>query len=105
MHAIRLHQWQPQVTLTRPILWILHASYAWLPVGFAFLGLSQVGWLPSSLAVHAMGVGVVGGFIIGMITRTARGHTGRLLQVSRAEVLAYTLVMVASMVRAVLPTL
>ena len=103
LHAIRLRQWQPQVTLTRPILWILHASYAWLPVGFAFLGLSQVGWLPSSLAVHAMGVGVVGGFIIGMITRTARGHTGRLLQVSRAEVLAYTLVMVATMVRAVLP--
>lgn len=105
LHAMRLRQWQPQVTLARPILWILHASYAWLPVGFALLGLSQLGWVPSSLAVHAMGVGVAGGFIIGMITRTARGHTGRLLQVSRAEVLAYALVMTATMVRVVIPAL
>jgi uncharacterized protein involved in response to NO len=105
LHAMRLSQWQPQVTLTRPILWILHASYAWLPIGFFLLGLSQLGWVPSSLAVHAMGVGVAGGFIIGMMTRTARGHTGRLLQVSRAEVLAYTLVMTATLVRVVLPAL
>jgi uncharacterized protein involved in response to NO len=102
---MRLRQWQPQVTLNRPNHTILHASYAWLPVGFALLGLAQLGWVPSSLAVHAMGVGVAGGFIIGMITRTARGHTGRLLQVSRAEVFAYTLVMTATLVRVVIPAL
>lgn len=105
LHALRLHRWQPQVTLKRPILWILHASYAWLPVGFALLSLSQAGWVSPSLAVHAMGVGVIGGFIIGMITRTARGHTGRLLQASRAEVTAYTLVMAAALVRVLAPAL
>jgi uncharacterized protein involved in response to NO len=38
-----------------------------------------------------------------MITRTARGHTGRALQVSRAEVVAYVLVMGAAAVRVLLP--
>jgi uncharacterized protein involved in response to NO len=52
-----------------------------------------------------MGVGVIGGFIIGMVTRTARGHTGRLLQASRAEVAAYTLVMAAALMRVLVPAL
>jgi len=103
MHAVRLALWKPWVTLRRPILWILHASYAWMPVGFALLAAAQLGWLPTSLAVHALAVGVVGGLIIGMLTRTARGHTGRPLQASRAEVLAYALVMAAAVLRVLVP--
>ena len=48
---------------------------------------------------------IVGGLIIGMVTRTARGHTGRPLQVSRPEVLAYGLVMAAALLRVLLPLL
>ena len=70
LHAARLWMWHPRVTLKRPILWILHASYAWLPVGFALLALAQLGWANPSLAVHALAVGVIGGLIIGMVTRT-----------------------------------
>ena len=105
LHALRLWKWHPRVTLRRPILWILHFSYAWMPVGFALLALAQPGWVAPSLAVHAFGVGVIGGLIIGMITRTARGHTGRPLRVSKAEVLAYVLVMTAAVLRVVLPIL
>jgi uncharacterized protein involved in response to NO len=103
LHAARLWQWHPQVTFKRPILWILHAAYAWIPVGFALLAMAQLGWVGMSLAVHAFAVGATGGLIIGMVTRTARGHTGRLLQVSRAEVLAYALVMGAAVLRVLLP--
>ena len=103
MHAVRLWKWHPQVTLKRPILWILHASYAWLPLGFVLLALAQLGWVVPSLAVHAFAVGVIGGLIIGMITRTARGHTGRPLQASRGEVLAYALVMLATVLRVLVP--
>jgi predicted alpha/beta-hydrolase family hydrolase len=38
-----------------------------------------------SLAVHALTVGAGGGLIIGMMTRTARGHTGRPLQADGFE--------------------
>jgi len=90
------------VTLTRPILWILHAAYAWIPVGLGLLALEQIGLIPASTGVHALAVGATGGLIIGMITRTARGHTGRPLMLSRAEVLAYVLVMAAALLRVVL---
>ena len=105
LHAVRLALWKPQVTLTRPILWILHGAYAWLPVGFALLAAAQGGWVPLSLAVHAFAVGTVGGLIIGMITRTARGHTGRPLKASGGEVVAYALVLVAAIVRVGVPAL
>lgn len=103
LHAVRLWLWHPRVTLKRPILWILHASYAWLPIGFALLALAQLGWVNPSLAVHAFAVGVIGGLIIGMVTRTARGHTGRPLQASRGEAAAYGLVMLAAVLRVLVP--
>jgi len=105
LHTWRLLAWRPGVTLKRPILWILHAAYAWIPVGLALLALAQMGWIPVSAGVHALGVGATGGLIIGMITRTARGHTGRPLAVDGPEVLAYALVMVAALLRVFLPML
>lgn len=103
LQAVRLWRWRPQVTLQRPILWILHLSYAWLPVGLALLALAQGGWVAPSLAVHALAVGVVGGLIIGMVTRTARGHTARPLQASAGEAVAYALVLLAALVRVFAP--
>lgn len=103
LHLKRCLGWQPGITRDRPLLWILHASYAWIPVGLALLALAQMGWVPVSAGVHALGVGATGGLIIGMVTRTARGHTGRPLVASKAEVLAYALVMAAAVLRVVLP--
>ena len=102
-HLRRQWTWRPAVTRSRPILWILHAAYIWLPLGFALLALAQIGWVGVSAGVHALAVGATGGLIIGMVTRTARGHTGRPLQASRAEVLAYGLVMAAAVLRVLLP--
>lgn len=99
----RLLGWRPLITRDRPILWVLHASYAWFPVGLALLALAQTGLVPVSAGVHALAVGATGGLIIGMLTRTARGHTGRPLKVSRAEVAAYGLVMLAAALRVLLP--
>jgi len=95
----RFRGWRWRLSLSRPILWILHAAYLWIPVGLTCLALGQVGVLASAVGVHALALGATGGLIIGMITRTARGHTGRALQVSRLEVGAYLLVMVAALVR------
>jgi uncharacterized protein involved in response to NO len=105
LHLWRLLAWQPALTFKRPILWILHAAYAWISVGLALLGLAQMGWVPVTAGVHALAVGATGGLIIGMITRTARGHTGRPLAVSRPEVLAYGLVMLSAGLRVLPPLL
>lgn len=103
LHGARLWQWQPLRTRGRPILWILHASYAWVPAGLALLASAQLGWISASAGVHALAVGATGGLIIGMVTRTARGHTGRPLRASTPEVAAYGLVMGAAAVRVLLP--
>jgi uncharacterized protein involved in response to NO len=105
LHALRQWRWKPLRTRARPILWVLHAAYAWLPLGLALLALAQVGLTGASAGVHALAVGATGGLIIGMITRTARGHTGRPLQASRLEVAAYGLVAGAALVRVLLPLL
>ena len=99
----RLLTWQPLVTRSRPILWVLHAAYAWIPIGLALLSLAELGLLGVSPGVHALAVGATGGLVIGMITRTARGHTGRQLRVSKAEVAAYGLVLAAALLRTLVP--
>ena len=103
LQAKRLLGWKSNVTRTRPILWILHAAYAWIPVGLLLLAMAQLGWVSPSAGIQALAVGATGGLIIGMITRTARGHTGRPLAVSKPEVLAYGLVMSAAVLRVLLP--
>ena len=103
LHGLRLWQWRPLRTRARPILWVLHLAYAWLPIGFVLLALAQIGAVGVSAGVHALAVGATGGLIIGMITRTARGHTGRPLRASRLEVAAYGLVTGAAVLRVAMP--
>lgn len=103
LHLHRQWQWHPLVTRDRPILWILHAAYAWIPLGLGLLALAQLAVVPVSAGLHALAVGATGGLIIGMITRTARGHTGRSLKASQYEVMAYALVMIAALLRVLLP--
>ena len=103
LQLYRLLSWQPFVTRSRPILWVLHAAYAWIPIGLALLALAALGLVSVSAGVHALAVGATGGLIIGMITRTARGHTGRPLRVSKAEVAAYGLVLAAALLRTLVP--
>jgi uncharacterized protein involved in response to NO len=104
LHAARLWLWDPLCTRGVPILWILHLSYAWIPVGLVLMGLSTFTMVvPAVLADHALSAGAVSGMIIGMITRTARGHTGRPLRASLPETVAYLLVHVAAALRVLLP--
>jgi len=44
-------------------------------------------------------MGAIGGMTIAMMTRTARGHTGRPLTADRFEVACYSLVAIAAAIR------
>lgn len=104
-HALRWWRWQPWLTRRTPLLWVLHLAYAWVPVYLLLRAAAAAGWVAPSLATHALTVGAIGGLVIGMMTRTARGHTGRPLQAGRAEVAAYALVALAALVRVTGPML
>jgi uncharacterized protein involved in response to NO len=96
---LRLAGWQPQRTLGVPLLWILHLSYAWIPVGFFMLALAALHVVTPSAAFHALAVGSMAGLIIGMMTRTALGHTGRPLKAGAAETAMYWLIQLGALAR------
>jgi uncharacterized protein involved in response to NO len=104
-HAVRLVLWKPWVTAGRPIVWILHLSYAWIAVHLGLRVLSEIGAVSASLATHALTIGAIGGITLGMMTRTSRGHTGRALQTTVYETAAYVLVHLAAAARVFLPML
>ncbi len=99
VHAVRLALWQPWRTLRKPIVWVLHAAYGWIVVYLLLRGLAELGIVAENLAVHALTVGAIGGLTIGMMTRTARGHTGRPLVADGVEVACYVLVALAAVIR------
>jgi len=104
-HATRLVLWQPWRTRGRPILWILHAAYAWIVVHFVLRACAAFDVVTQSLANHALTVGAIGALTLGMMTRTSRGHTGRPLVAGTAEIAVYVLVLVAAAVRVFVPLL
>ncbi|MBI5720532.1 MAG: NnrS family protein [Burkholderiales bacterium] len=103
LHLARWLLWQPWTTRRTPIVWVLHLAYFWIVVHLALRAAATMGWSTPSAATHALTVGAIGGLIIGMITRTALGHTGRPLRAGRREIACYVLVALAALVRTFVP--
>lgn len=98
-HAARLALWQPWRTRPNPLVWILHAAYLWIPLHLALRAGAEMGWMASSPAIHALTAGAIGSLTIGMMTRTARGHTARPLRADGFEVAMYALVLAGATLR------
>ena len=102
-HGVRWALWKPWKTIRTPLVWVLHLAYAWIVLHLALRAAATLGWVSPSLATHALTVGAIGGLIIGMMTRTARGHTARMLQADRFDVASYVLVALAALTRVGIP--
>jgi uncharacterized protein involved in response to NO len=102
-HALRWAFWKPWRTWRKPLVWVLHVAYFWIPAHLVLRTLAALEWTTASLADHALTVGAVGGLIIGMMTRTARGHTARPLTADGWDVACYALVLLAAVLRVALP--
>jgi uncharacterized protein involved in response to NO len=98
-HAARLWGWSDRGVLSVPLLWILHAGYAWLVVGFALEALSAAGLARPQIALHAYTAGAIGALTLGMMARVSLGHTGRILGAAPPMVAAFALVNVAALLR------
>lgn len=98
-HGVRLFLWKPWRTLATPLVWILHAAYLWIVVHLVMRGLNALELLAGSYAIHALTVGAIGGLTLGMMTRTARGHTGRPLIADGVEMILFLLIQLAAVVR------
>lgn len=100
MIAIRFMGWKPWRTLKTPMVWILQLGYIWLAITFSLLALERLDIVVRSLPIHALGVGAMGAIMIGMITRTAMGHTGRQIRPSWFELTSFLLLAISGVSRA-----
>jgi uncharacterized protein involved in response to NO len=96
---VRLLLWQPLRALGNPLLWMLPASYAWLPISLALRALELQSIVPSGVAIHAFTVGAITSLMIAMMTRSALGHSGRPLIAGPAEIAAFVLLQLSAIVR------
>jgi uncharacterized protein involved in response to NO len=103
VQGIRVWLWRPWQTLRVPLVWVLHAGYLWIPLHLGLRALAEAGELPTPIATHALTTGAVGLLTIGMMTRTARGHSGRPLTADGYEIAAYVLVGLAAITRVFVP--
>ena len=99
LHGARLALWKPWRTVATPLVWILHAAYAWLVAHLLLRGLFALELLAGTYATHALTIGAIGGLTLGMMTRTARGHTGRILVADGFELTMFLLIQAAALVR------
>lgn len=104
--AVRLSGWRSLRTLAEPIVWVLHAAYAWLPIGLALKAIHLSIGAPWALQwQHALTIGAAATMILAVTTRAALGHTGRPLVVPRSIGFAYALLLLAALVRVFGPAL
>lgn len=78
--AWRLLRWKFWLTLSDPLVWMMHLSYAWLVMGILLWTLSLAGVMSVSAAVHALTIGGITSMIVSVGARAALGHTGRALK-------------------------
>ncbi len=104
--AVRLSGWRSLRTLDAPIVWVLHAAYAWLPLGLLLKAVHLLTGAPwAAQWLHALTIGAAATMIMAVMTRASLGHTGRPLVVGRSIALAYALLLGAAVVRVFGPAL
>lgn len=98
-HLARMIGWRTMATFGTPLLWILHLGYFWIVVSLALRAFGGLYPEAATAGIHALTVGAVGALTIGMMSRTALGHTGRPLHASRVTIAAFVLVNLAALFR------
>lgn len=99
LQLIRLARWSGHATLREPLVFILHLSYAWLPLGLLLLGFGLFAAQPQSSALHALGAGAMASMTLAVMTRATLGHTGRELRAGTGTVAIYVLVTAGAALR------
>lgn len=97
---VQTYRWFEKGALGEPLLWILFAGYGSAAAGLAVFGISHAVPALTSTGVHLIAVGGIGMLTVGMMARTALGHTGQpLYPVPKPMTLAFSLMLAATVVR------
>ncbi len=106
LNAVRLSGWRGGRTLHDPLLWVLHLGFLFMVLAQGALAVQMVAGQGDDLAVvHLAGIGAIGIMTLAMMSRASLGHTGRALKAPPPVALAYGLVALAAVLRALGPLL
>jgi uncharacterized protein involved in response to NO len=96
---VRLVRWAGERTWRDRLVLVLHVAYLFVPVGFLTLAASDRLGIPPSAGIHAWTIGAMATLTLAVMTRATLGHTGRLLNASRATQFIYGSIVVAALLR------
>jgi uncharacterized protein involved in response to NO len=99
-----LLSWKLPFPNPNPLLWILHLSLFWVPVGFMLSGLTNFIGLVSNvhflaLDIHVIVLGFVFTILIGFGTRVTIGHSGNTMQADKWVKALFILTQIVVLVR------
>ncbi|WEX08600.1 NnrS family protein [Chelativorans sp. AA-79] len=102
MHSLRLARWAGDRTASEPLVLVLHAGFAFVPLGALAIGTAilEPEWIDMAAAQHVWMAGAIGVMTVAVMTRATLGHTGRALTADLGTVMIYILLIVAVLVRA-----
>jgi uncharacterized protein involved in response to NO len=103
LNLVRLARWAGDRTFADRLVLVLHAGFAFIPIGFLLTGAAAL-WpaaVPTTAGLHAWSVGGIGLMTLAVMTRATLGHTGRPLAASPATQAIYALALIAALVRIV----
>lgn len=90
LHTLRLLRWQGHRTWSEPLVWVLHAAYAFVPLGaFAMAFASLQPNTDPAAGQHIWMAGAIGAMTLAVMTRSTLGHTGRTLTAGKGTTLIY----------------
>lgn len=96
---MRLARWRGLQTVREPLLWVMHVGFLWLPIGVLLLSAAELGLVPPTTGIHALGAGAITTMVVAVASRAALGHTSRPLQSHPLLTASYVLITVAAICR------
>ncbi|WP_323780954.1 NnrS family protein [Thalassovita sp.] len=91
LHVIRLARWAGHRTVPEPLVAVLHAGYAFVPLGALALAAEILapGAFAMAGAQHLWMVGAIGLMTLAVMTRATLGHTGQALTAGAGTMIIY----------------
>ncbi|QNI02938.1 NnrS family protein [Halomonas sp. SH5A2] len=100
-NAWRLSHWQGWKSFREPLLWGLHASYTFIPLGLVMWAWQLISGQRVESALHALAIGSMGTMMLAMMARVSLGHTGRAIRTLPGIGVALAVLLLAALLRSV----
>ena len=103
--ATLLWMWWPRGESMPPLLRVLFAGFAWLPIAFSLYAAQSVEYALTGqfhlgrAPAHALFIGFFGSLLVAMVTRVTQGHSGRPLVLGKVAAFAFITLQVVAVIR------